>query len=119
MALTGATAHVSGTFPNVLIGVNANVTLVGPLTVQGDLQVGAGARLVLNRLPIVVNGNLITNAPAQPPVVTSGPTGALAVGGVNVNGLDLVNVTVTINGGAPDAIRQRRLRHVRGLRRRR
>ena len=63
------------------------------------MQVGAGARLVLNRLPVVVSGNLITNAPAQPPVVTSGPTGALSVGGVNVNGLDLVNVAVTINGG--------------------
>ena len=100
VALTGATAHVSGTFTNVLVAANANVTLVGSMTVLGDLQMGAGAKLTLNRLPIVVNGNLITNAPAQPPIVTSGPTGALAVGGVNVNGLDLVNVTVTINGGA-------------------
>ena len=99
VALSGATAHVSGTFPNVLIGVNANITLVGPFTVQGDLRVSAGARLVLNRLPILVSGNLITNSPAQPPVVTSAPTGSLGVGGVNVNGLGLVNVTVTISGG--------------------
>ncbi|HET8786993.1 MAG TPA: FG-GAP-like repeat-containing protein, partial [Candidatus Limnocylindrales bacterium] len=97
--IAGSDAHASGTFPNVSIGVNATVTLDGPLVVQGSLRLNAGARLVLNGQPATVAGSLLADACAARPVVSGSGATPLTAGGADVNCVDFSGAALTITGG--------------------
>ena len=95
--LTGAGVTARGTFPNLTIA--GDVTVVGPLSVIGRLSLSSGARLDLNGIAVAATGQLVTSTPTGLAPVIAGAGTSLTVGGVNVNGLTLDRVLLTIDGG--------------------
>ncbi len=96
--LTGNGSVAAGVFSNLTIA--GRITLAAPLTTTGTLTLAPGARLELNGQPLIVGGQLITNATGGTlPIIVGGAAGnSFIVTGVNVNGLVLNAAPLTING---------------------
>ena len=95
--LTGNGSTAAGVFSNLTIA--GRITLGGPLTTTGALTLAPGSRLELNGQPLIVGGQLITNATTGTlPLIVGGAGSSFIVTGVNVNGLVLNGAPLTING---------------------